>query len=527
MKKRVISMLMALCLMLTLVPAVMATEQGYGPCPIPNENTLPEVTVTEQPSRASVAMTASATVSDTDLTGNGTASTPYKVYTAAGFEALCENFAAISLEYTYIEIMNDIDLSNIDAPSTWNGYLMYFYGEITGANVSDGNNGTRPAKLSGLASDTFLIYGWFGGKISNLIFDLKGNTATLTYMCGKFNNVFHTFLMEDITVVSDTTVVLTGDNQANYAPFAFSVYGNFTMKNCVNKANISGNTYAGIFVGYYPLDPTGTFTFDHCINQGTITLKHAGMFFGNNSGLRNNAAAYALNEDDPSSSRIRFTGCANNGTINGTESAYLFSGRPGGKDDAVSDAYEDHLRKNGCMGTGSVECIQNDLNMTLTYNNQGVLTMTKATNSKTDIGYYMVSVYTYVNAYTRAVNDDTADYISNGNDRYGAQQKIMANATDTTLYVGYYGVCDYPADTEGLTFDDNDIDGVWIANYNGQKYYWIDTTDPYDVNENFASYHFVNGPGNYGVKNQPSFATLAAYSADGTLLGIVSATGAN
>ncbi len=518
---------MALCLMLTLAPMAFATQISSGPCPIPTEDTLPEVTLAEQASTASVAAAAAVTTSDTDLRGTGTQSDPYKVYTKEGFHTLRQSFTSTTLQYTYIEIMNDIDLSGITAPATWSGYFLYFYGEITGADVSDGNGGTRPAKLSGLSADTFLIYGWFGGKISNLTFDLKGNTATLTYMCGKLNGAFRTFLMEDITVVSDSTVVLSGDNEANYAPFAFSVYGSFTMKNCVNKANISGSTYAGVFVGYYPLDTAGTYTFDHCVNEGTIVLKHAGMFFGNNSGLRSNAAAYALNEDNPGNSRIRFTACANNGKISGTETAYLFAGRPGGKVDAVSDAYEAYLRQNGCMGTGSVECIQNDLNMTLTYNAQGALSMTKATNSDTEIGYYVVSVYSYVNTYIKDADDLTADYVSNGTDRYGAQETIMANAADTTLHVGYYGVCDYPADTSGLTFDEDDIGGVIIANYNGQKYYWIDTSEPYDENDTFVSYHFVNSPGNYGVKNTPDLVTLAAYSTDGTLLGIVSATEAN
>lgn len=139
-----------------------------------------------------------------------------------------------NLEQLYVEITDDIDLSTVEEPDIWNGYLMYFYGHITGKDVTrDGV--TRQPIISGMSGDRYLIYGWFGGSISNLTFDMKGNAATINYICGKLNGAFQNCTMNDIEIIStdengnDTPILLPTNNQANYAPFTYSMYGNFTM----------------------------------------------------------------------------------------------------------------------------------------------------------------------------------------------------------------------------------------------------------------------------------------------------------
>lgn len=519
MKKRMISLFMVACLMLTLAPVVLAASSTNAR-PAPDEGTLPEVTIenTITPEIASASLLSEGN-DDPGYTGAGTQSNPYRITSEQGFATIASMFVSTTLRYTYIEIMNDLDLTQIGSPDDWMGYFMYFWGEIKGAG---GSNGGEPVTISGMAADTYLIYGWYGGRVENLEFDMKGNAATINYICGRLNGEYRACTMEDITITSSTGPISLGsDAQANYAPFTYSVYGPFSMINCTNNADISGNTYAGVFVGYYPLDPnTGKFTFTNCVNNGEINLKHAGMFFGNNTGFLGAAGiAYAFNENNPSESKIVFSNCKNDGTIAGTDSANLFAGRPGGMNDSISDNYETYLRNNGGMGDGDIICIDNDLTMSLTYNINGTMALEKDSGNTVD--YYVVSVYTYVNVYGKEQNNPDAVYVNFGTDRYGVSETIPASVENPGVTVKYYGVCDYPNGTPGLTLDEST--GVPIATYSGQNYYWINHDMPYSSAEGYDFFYFVDEPGSSAIKVVPDIATLSAYSSNGTLLGIVNA----
>lgn len=89
----------------------------------------------------------------------------------------------------------------------------------------------------------------------------------------------------------------------------------FTMDSCNNYANIEGDTYAAVFSGYYPLPAKdypldSYFKFIDCENHGDVTLRYAGLFFGNPTGLR---------EDR----HISFDGVKNYGEIRGYEERTL------------------------------------------------------------------------------------------------------------------------------------------------------------------------------------------------------------
>ena len=520
--KKLVAACMTAAMMLTMVPAAFAAEPETTTArPAPEE--VLEATSVQNASTNGISTLAN---SDETYLPEGAVVENITIDSKQDFQNLMDECTSTSgMTYKNVTIADDLDLTGISI-SQWNGYLMYFWGNITG-QTADGHVPT----ITGLAADTYLIYGWFGGTISNLNFDMNGKAATINYICGKMNGDFRDFTMKDITVLStengsDTPIVLPTDNQANYAPFTYSMYGEFTMNNCVNKADINGNTYASIYCGYYPLDTTGTYTFENCVNEGTVSLRHAGMFFGNNTGFKNAAgqAAFAFNQTDPSQNRIQFSGCANDGTIKGTESAGLFSGRPAGQDDTVSCAYENYLRTNtqACARPGTVSVIENDLNMTLTYDEQGNLSMTKATNAPAGytIDHYVVSVYTYVKSYAQ---QGFGDFIDNGTDRYGASQTISSNVDNPQVSVKYYGVTDNPE----AELTDQYIDGIQIATLNGKNYYWVDNFVPYISDGTYDYYPFVSSTENSGTIDVPSFATLTAYTADGTMLGSVSATSAN
>lgn len=517
-RRKLTAIVMAAAMMLTMVPSAFAAETDVSSARPAPDGVLEGTTA---PANNTYGINA---ITDNGLEGAGTQENPYLIQDEDDFQTLMDDSRSTSgMTYDYYRITADLDLDEVIEPSQWMGYLMYFRGEIEGA-VPDGNGGTRPAVISGMNGDTYLIYGWFGGALKNLEFDLEGKAATINYICGKLDNKYQNCLMQNIDVTSDTTVILGSDAQANYAPFTYSMYGNFTLDNCVNYADISGGTYASVFVGYYPLDhQTGHYTFKDCVNKGDISLKHAGMFFGNNSlFVGQNKDYYAFDKDNVENNVIQFENCKNEGAITGTNSAYVFSGRPAGED-SISDAYESYLTTTSSafqnVNGGSVGCISS-LNMALTYDAQGNLEMTPANNSTTPVDHYVVSVYTYVNSYAM---DNDGDFIYNGTDRYGTSQEIAASASDKTIQVKYFGVCDYPAYDEGITFV-GAINGVDIVEYENQKYYWVDNDESYIQTSEYGYYYYVKSPDEGSGKiDNPSIATLSAYAADGTLLGVVSA----
>lgn len=524
-RRKLTAIVMAAAMMLTMVPSAFAAETDASSARPAPDGVL---------EGTSAPANGIASIADNGLEGSGTAAEPYQVDSADDFQAIMNETGNIQgIKQLYIEITNDIDLSTVTKPDTWNGYLMYFQGNITGKDITK-DGVTRQPIISGMAADRYLIYGWFGGTISNLTFDMQGQAATINYICGTIGGQYHDCTMNDIEIIStdengnDTPILLPTNNQANYAPFTYSMYGNFTMSNCVNNADMNGVTYASVFVGYYPLDKNGTYSFNNCVNNGKVSLRHAGMFFGNNSGFLNNKElkeAFAFHEDNISANRIQFSGCKNNGVIQGTDSAELFSGRPGGLDDPLSQAYEDYLRSEevGCMGDENSICVlEDDLGMSLTYDAEGNLTATLASSEPSSgykIDHYVVSVYSYLHSYAYSLNSEK--WYDNGTILYGTEQTI--DESNPTVNLKYYGVCDYPVTTGGLTFEES-IGGLDVVSYNGIKYYWVDNLNAYIIDNEYEYYQFVDDYENNGTKAAPDLVTLSAYTADGTLLSTVEAT---
>ena len=525
-RRKLTAIVMAAAMMLTMVPAAFAAETDASSARPAPDGVL---------EGTSVPANGIASIADNGLEGSGTEADPYQVDSADDFQAVMNETGNIhGIKQLYIEITNDIDLSTVTKPDTWNGYLMYFQGNITGKDITK-DGVTRQPIISGMAADRYLIYGWFGGTISNLTFDMQGQAATINYICGQLDNAYHDCTMNDIEIIStddngnDTPILLPTNNQANYAPFTYSMYGNFTLSNCVNNADMNGITYASVFCGYYPLDKNGKYTFENCVNNGEISLRHAGMFFGNNSGFLYNQelkAAFAYHED-VSQNSIQFFGCKNNGVIKGTDSAELFSGLPAGLEDELSKAYECYLRSPevGCMGDmDSIQVLTNDLGMSLTYDASGSFNVTLATEepaSGYEIDHYVVSVYTYLNSYAYSLA--SGSWIYNGTILFGTEETIDADTNNPSVDLKYYGVCDYPVTTEGLTFEES-IDGLDVVSYNGVKYYWVDNLNAYIIDNEYEYYQFVDDYENNGIKAAPDLVTLSAYTADGTLLSTVEAT---
>lgn len=528
MRKKVLSLLAALCLMLSLAPAAFAAETAQ-----PDTVTLPSGETVEIPSlsladeqttfqeseeNSHVSVAEANAAADPGYSGSGTKSNPFRVYTEDGLLNLSANFDTTNLTISYIYLMEDLDFTNISIPNDY--IFLYFIGYIQGDpdRVSSGD----PVTIKGLG-DRVLVYYWFGGDIGNFEMDMDGVPGRVAMLPGMIGTEYWDVSMTNLTIYSGSKEdeaekkpleLNNGDAQANYSPYIYCTGGAFTMKNCVNYADITGTSYGSVFYGYYPLS-NAQITFDGCVNKGTITMRHAAMFFGNNSAFYD--GRFGFNSENPELNKIQFTNCANDGVIAGTSTANLFSTRAAGNgyEDDVSEQYESYLRNgNGIeVEKDSIRLIGQDLGMALHADAQGNLTMTPS--EKEDVAYYVVSVYNYVYAFDE-------EYNPIGSMRYGTSEKLE-NATDE-ISLKKYGVCDYAAGTPGLTSVGKvGEDELRIVSYNDKCYYWLNNQDSYDLGD--VEYHlYVSADRVQGVKETADIVTLAAYSENGTLLGTVSDT---
>lgn len=378
----------------------------------------------------------------------------------------------------------------------------------------------KPAVIKGLPKDKELIYDWFMGTLGYFDVDLDGQASRLNWLPGKVSGQYLPTSVQNVNVYSGSKTATgrkpvksdpdNADDMTNYAPFVFSTGGAFTMKNCVNYADITTNSYSSVFYGYYPLDAAGSCSFTDCVNRGTVMMRHAAMFFGNNTpfapGGADNPFAF---HTDPKQNRIQFERCKNEGKIRGTETANIFATRaadaPGGVD-TISEAYETYLRESGAVPQDSFELIGKDLGMELYSDSEGNLTM-KASEDP-DVDHYRVSVYTYICVFSEDANHDLHLY---GTTRYGAQERLERGNTAITLKK--YGVCDY-LDTEYVdsikVASGNNIIDLDIVSKNDTLYYWLDNNKPV-VGETYFGY--VSGDRTPGGIAVPDIVTLAAYTA--------------
>lgn len=513
MKKRLLSMIMALCLMFTTSPTILFAKDTSDTIIGPNGQVY-EIQDFNLDQEDVVANDATVIPQSEHLySGAGTKSDPYMVTTAQALQQLGnDKFNGNNVTYSYIQIVGNIDLSTVEKPEEWNGYFKNFYGELYGADPN--------AKITGIANNCFLITNWGGGVIRDLTIDPAGQAGLLTFVPARINGKFGEFKLENVTVSSNQTINLDqGDNQANYAPFIYAGAGQFTMENCVSDVDIVGTTYGSIFHGYYPMDTNGTYVFRNCVNKGDLTMRHAAMFFGNNTPFHGNDSAYSFDATNMESNRIQFYDCKNEGKIHGTQSANIFATRAAanGGEDKISESYEEYFQEQGFKDHDLVQVIGKDLGMKLYYDDAGNLSMSEATSDLDKIAEYTVSVYSYVTRYAEM----NGELIPDGTDRLGAREVISGK--DAPISLKYYGLCDYPMDTEGLTFDGTMIHDIPIVKYNETPYYWVNSEDSHPEGDRMIHF-YVGTPDQPATQAKPDLVELTAYDASGTVLGSVFAT---
>lgn len=305
MRKKVMSLLTALCLTLSLAPAAFAAEDSSNAWAAIRETNDPAVVFVEDDLPESNAVFP---INSTVLPGDGTEENPFRIYNVEDFELLCD-FTQNYIGYIYVSLEADLELGGI---SDNGGYYIYYFD-----GVFNGNGHT----ISGINADTYLFYQWHAGEIRDLTLDLEGQPSTLVGTSFRVTSVndpvgYGETKLSNITVRSETPIQVDGPDYNNYSFFLYSSGPYFTMENCVNYADLTGDIYGSPFYGYYPLPLSGypedgLITVKNCVNHGNISLRYAGFVFGNPTGLED--------QRDVSISNLE-----NYGVFYGTESTHAF-----------------------------------------------------------------------------------------------------------------------------------------------------------------------------------------------------------
>ena len=319
MKKRFLSLLMAFCLMLSLAPAAFAADNQPDTVTLPSgENVeIPNVSsiqfpddgnLTAEVSASDVSVCSVDAESELGYEGSGTAADPYKVYSGKGLVNLSSKFQSSNMTFSRIYLMNDIDLSKETITNT---YLFRYFAGVIQSSPELIQAGKR-AVIKGMGIRS-LVYGFFMGTLGYFDVDMGGVPSQLTLIPGTVSGQYLETSVQNVDIYSGSkegagklpVSLENGDAQANYSPYVFATGGTFTMKNCTNYADITGTTYGSVFYGYYPLGEA-PITFTNCVNKGTFTMRHAAMFFGNNTLFSGSDTYFAFHKDDPTQNKIQF-----------------------------------------------------------------------------------------------------------------------------------------------------------------------------------------------------------------------------
>ena len=518
MKKRLLSLLMAMCLMATMVPAAFAADTDQ-----PDTITLPNGEVREIPTVEFP--DAPATLAEIDSS---------EVVTIDSVSKFFEINKQPTNWYSgkTFEITADLDFTNSPAPAEWDGYIKYFYGNMIGKKA----DGSAPV-ISGIPNNCALIYGIVGGSIQNLTFDHKvdnspnennkekGSASFITFMPTTMTGATQHLTMKNITVTGDIT--LTGSDQSNYSPFIYAApSAGLTMENCTNDAKITGSIYGSVFHGYYALfvGESAPYQFINCVNNGDVTLLYAGMFFGNSSSLEGKVGRNEL--------YLTIADCENNGKIRGTAGARYFAAPVsefGSGMDAVEDMIKPLADGEQRAETQSPYAIEpvvlgekgalyeghslDGFSATLNGYDITVNCPSDAVEKESGVAYYMTSVSTYVNAW------DSFQNMFNGTDRVTVSQKMAVNDIQNNSFqptLKAYGFADDGVGTYKLTVSGEDSYRVYT--YNDGLYYRISNEADDNGFANFVSNELgENGPVGGGAKDA-EIVTVSAFNKDGMMV---------
>ena len=194
------------------------------------------------------------------LDGDGTASSPYLIYTTTDWNALAEYIATYADKMTgsYVKLAADIDFSDTDDGITPLAYdrVTEFNGDLDGdGRTIKGFSATSDASYYG----PIVVSAGSNACIHDMT--VEGTvTSAKTYVGGVVGNLYGK--LENIT--GKVTVTTTKSYSAGLVAYA---YTGASLDNCVNEGSISSSTtYVAGITAY---SQTGV-KYEDCVNKGVV-----------------------------------------------------------------------------------------------------------------------------------------------------------------------------------------------------------------------------------------------------------------
>jgi hypothetical protein len=297
----------------------------------------------------------------------------------------------------------------------------------------------------------------------------------------------------DVTLenVDAKGVTYAGGNNGAYAIYP---KGEVTLRNCTSYVKFNSNgistSYNAVFLGY-PFG--GTYTFENCVNEGSLVSGKASMFVANGS---------------YDAKTLDIKNCSNNGTIRSTYLGsdyrfnYYYAVGDGDEKATVFTIILDGVTytnktdtkwwnavNDTLQGTGTFINGPEDKTLALGLNEDGTFTITPA--AADNVAYYEVWIGTYVSL------------VAGGSNRVYAKETIEVTGADS-----------YTTTLKNLSF----IDADWIAAHPeavagtlaGNKIYTLDGVSYYDALDDTETLK--------GNAKVPGMYAVSAYDKDGNLI---------
>ena len=305
MKKRVVSLLLALVMLTSLVPTTVWAEDAYSVAPDTEMQDIRQKRDNEgeqedDPALAGRPMLSAIMPAAVTLTGSGTEDDPYLIGSA-------EAFAAITWQNSsgYFKLTDNITVTK-PCDATFKGTFDGDGHTVTlTLNVTSGNAGlfgetgggaviknlTVDADVTSTAGSNYAATAGLVGKVSGSttvencgVTGTASNTSTSSspvYVGGLIG-----YLTGNCTVTNSySQATVSNTNSASSSSTGgflgkTSNYYTLTVKNCYSSGDVTANKgYAGGFTGYVYCSPSYKHIYENCYAAGTVTAS-AGNGFG-------------------------------------------------------------------------------------------------------------------------------------------------------------------------------------------------------------------------------------------------------
>ncbi len=280
MKKRVVSLLLALVMLTSLVPTTVWAEDAYSVAPDTEMQDIRQEQDNEgeqedDPALAGRPMLSAVMPAAVTLAGSGTEDDPYRIDNADQLRWFAAQVNDNSKSAICAQLTNNIDLESKEWTPIGKGSSYAYEGTFDGAGYT-----VEGLKITGTASQNCGLFGYVkGGTVKNLTVEGTVNGGDST--AGIIGEQNGTACVENCV----NRAAVSGTNNVGGIVGKVNGRSEKYIRGCANFGDISGSNNVGGIVGYayYRV------TVSHCYNRGEVTaVSKAGGIVGymNDSGAK-------------------------------------------------------------------------------------------------------------------------------------------------------------------------------------------------------------------------------------------------